>query len=76
VQGGRHREIMDGHVREELGVEVLDEAAELVIRCLSLTAEDCKSGRAPLHHLHEPATETISRCRHVVDPSTGRAPVQ
>ena len=40
VQGGRHREIMDGCVREELGVEVLDDAAELVIRCLSLTGEE------------------------------------
>ncbi|XP_051219791.1 wall-associated receptor kinase 1-like [Lolium perenne] len=40
VQEGRHREIMDGHVRDELGVQLLDEAAELVIRCLSLTGED------------------------------------
>jgi hypothetical protein len=40
VQGGRHREIMDGHVREELGVEVLDDAAELVTLCLSLTGEE------------------------------------
>jgi hypothetical protein len=40
VQEGRHREIMDGLVREELGAEVLDHAAELVIRCLSLTGEE------------------------------------
>ncbi|EMS59546.1 Wall-associated receptor kinase 3 [Triticum urartu] len=40
VQGGRHREIMDGNVREELGDEVIDDAAELVIRCLSLTGEE------------------------------------
>jgi hypothetical protein len=40
VQGGRHREIMDGHVREELGVEVLDDTAELVTLCLSLTGEE------------------------------------
>ncbi|RLN27617.1 wall-associated receptor kinase 3-like [Panicum miliaceum] len=36
---GRHREVMDRWVREELGVEVLDEAAELAMRCLSMVAE-------------------------------------
>ncbi|KQJ93433.1 wall-associated receptor kinase 1 [Brachypodium distachyon] len=40
VQGGRHQEIMDAHVRDKLGVEVLDDAAQLVIRCLSLAGED------------------------------------
>jgi serine/threonine protein kinase len=40
VQEGRHREIMDPQVREELGVEVLDEAAEMVIQCLSMASEE------------------------------------
>ncbi|GJN02714.1 hypothetical protein PR202_ga20092 [Eleusine coracana subsp. coracana] len=37
---GRHREIMDRRVGEELGVEVIDEAAELVVQCLSMAGED------------------------------------
>ncbi|KAF8726295.1 hypothetical protein HU200_019754 [Digitaria exilis] len=39
VQEGRHREIMDARVREEVAVEVLDEAAELVRQCLSMTSD-------------------------------------
>jgi hypothetical protein len=31
---------MGVHVREELGVELLDDAAELVMPCLSLTGEE------------------------------------
>nr|XP_015648633.1 wall-associated receptor kinase 1 isoform X2 [Oryza sativa Japonica Group] len=37
---GRHREIMDGWVREEVGGEVLDNAAELVMQCLSMAGEE------------------------------------
>ncbi|TVU45467.1 hypothetical protein EJB05_04956, partial [Eragrostis curvula] len=37
---GRHREVMDRQVREELAVEVLDQAAELVVRCLSMAGEE------------------------------------
>ncbi|KAF8658155.1 hypothetical protein HU200_059627 [Digitaria exilis] len=39
AQEGRHREIMDARVREEVAVEVLDEAAELVRQCLSMTSD-------------------------------------
>lgn len=37
---GRHREIMDWWVREEVGGEVLDNAAELVMQCLSMAGEE------------------------------------
>ncbi|KAJ1264981.1 hypothetical protein BS78_08G042200 [Paspalum vaginatum] len=40
AQAGRHREIMDQQVVEEVGAEVLDEAAELVMRCLSMVADE------------------------------------
>jgi hypothetical protein len=52
TRGGRHqprvllshdREIMGVHVREELGVELLDDAAELVMPCLSLTGEETQA---------------------------------
>uniref|UniRef100_A0A0A9BNB0 Protein kinase domain-containing protein n=1 Tax=Arundo donax TaxID=35708 RepID=A0A0A9BNB0_ARUDO len=40
VQAGRHREIMDEEVREKVGVEVLDEIAELLMQCLSMASEE------------------------------------
>ncbi|CAL4896716.1 unnamed protein product [Urochloa decumbens] len=40
AQAGQHREIMDRKVIEELGTEVVDEAAELVIRCLSMVGDE------------------------------------
>jgi serine/threonine protein kinase len=40
AQAGRHREVMDGRVMAEVGVEVVDQAAELVVQCLSLNSEE------------------------------------
>ncbi|KAL6642323.1 hypothetical protein ACP70R_020504 [Stipagrostis hirtigluma subsp. patula] len=40
AQAGRHREIMDERVREEIAEEVLDDAAELLMRCLSMAGEE------------------------------------
>lgn len=40
AQAGRHREIMDQRVIEEVGAEVLDEASELLMRCLSIIGDE------------------------------------
>ncbi|KAL6906140.1 hypothetical protein ACP4OV_003741 [Aristida adscensionis] len=40
VQAGRHREVMEERVREEVGAEVLDAMAELVMQCLSMSGEE------------------------------------
>uniref|UniRef100_K3YE94 Protein kinase domain-containing protein n=1 Tax=Setaria italica TaxID=4555 RepID=K3YE94_SETIT len=40
AQAGQHREVMDGRVMAVVGLEVVDEAAELVAQCLSLSSEE------------------------------------
>ncbi|OEL18480.1 Wall-associated receptor kinase 3 [Dichanthelium oligosanthes] len=52
AQTGRHREIMDRRVREEVGAEVLDEVAELVMRCLSLVSEERPTMKEVADKLH------------------------
>ena len=52
AQAGRHREVMDRRVREEVGVEVLDEAAELVMRCLSMVGEERPTMKEVADKLH------------------------
>ncbi|RCV27026.1 hypothetical protein SETIT_5G292600v2 [Setaria italica] len=52
AQAGRHREIMDPQVREEVGVEVLDEAAELVMQCLSMVGEERPTMKEVADKLH------------------------
>lgn len=56
---GRHREIVDPRVREELGVEAIDEAAQLVVRCLSMAGEDRPTMKEVADKLHR-LTTTIA----------------
>ncbi|CAL4911385.1 unnamed protein product [Urochloa decumbens] len=53
AQAGRHREIMDPKVMEEIGTEVLDEAAELVIRCLSMVGDERPTMKEVADKLHK-----------------------
>ncbi|GJM87190.1 hypothetical protein PR202_ga03120 [Eleusine coracana subsp. coracana] len=40
MKAGRHEELLDGHVRNKIRAEVLEEIAYLVMRCLSLSREE------------------------------------
>jgi serine/threonine protein kinase len=40
MKAGRHEELLDSHVRNEMRAEVLQEIAHLVMRCLSMNGEE------------------------------------
>ncbi|KAF8658153.1 hypothetical protein HU200_059624 [Digitaria exilis] len=62
AQAGRHREVMDEKVREELGVEVVDEAAELLLRCLSMVGDKRPTMKEVADRLHR-IRSRASSCR-------------
>ncbi|CAN6353016.1 unnamed protein product [Urochloa humidicola] len=67
VQAGRHREIMDTKVMEEIGTEVVDDATELVIRCLSLVGDDRPTMKEVADKLHRLTTQAAVRREPAVD---------
>jgi len=58
AQAGRHREIMDQQVMEEVGAEVLDEATELLVRCLSMVADERPTMKEVADKLHRISSGT------------------
>ena len=58
AQAGRHREIMDQQVMEVVGAEVLDEATELLVRCLSMVADERPTMKEVADKLHRISSGT------------------